>query len=123
MGAPVPESVKEYPERVHGMKHWVEYTLDSIPSQYHAVWEYMNGVVPALACVSVTINPGYLSNLADNPARLTVLEEHPGYAGTPQEKFAQLVDKYEEGKTADELVVILANQGYTQMFLDGWGTR
>jgi len=105
MGAPVPESVQEYPERVHGHEHWVEYTGDGRPSQYHANWEYMNGVIPALSRVRMTINPGYLKSLG--------VEDE-------QAVFAALVAKYEEGKTADEIVVLIDQQGYSQMFLDGW---
>lgn len=108
MGAPVPESVQEYPERVHGRNHWVEYSLDGTPSQYHAIWEYMNGDKPVLAAVRVTINPGYLANLG---------------ADDPVATFAALVAKYEQGKTADEIVVLIDAQGYEQMFLDGWIPR
>ncbi|MHC4501811.1 MAG: hypothetical protein ACYTFI_00780 [Planctomycetota bacterium] len=105
MGAPVPESVQEYPERVHGIKHWIEYTRDAEPSQYHAIWRYMNGAIPALANVHMTINPGYLQNLG---------------AEDPQAVFAALVAKYEEGKTADEIVVLIEAQGFSQMFVDAW---
>ena len=108
MGAPVPPSVQEYPERVHGINHWVEYTLEGPPSQYHAVWKYMNGAEPELATVRMLINPGYLDRLGSND---------------PQAEFAALVEKYEQGKTADEIVVLIDNQGYSQMFLDGWSHR
>lgn len=108
MGAPVPESVREYPERVHGINHWVEYTPDGPPSQYHAYWRYMNGVIPALATVKMVINPGYLDALGSED---------------PQGEFAALVEKYEQGKTADEIVVLIDSQGYSQMFVDGWDRR
>ena len=107
MGAPLPESVQEYPERVHGHEHWVEYTVDGKPSQYHANWEYMNGVIPALSRVRMTINPGYLQRLG---------------AEDPQAIFAALVAKYEQGKTADEIVVLIDNHGFSQMFVDGWAS-
>jgi hypothetical protein len=105
MGAPVPESVQDYPERVHGVKHWVEYTHDAQPSQYHAIWRYMNGVIPALSQVRMTINQGYLKSLG---------------AEDEQAVFAALVAKYEQGKTADEIVLMIDSQGFSQMFVDGW---
>lgn len=128
MGAPVPPSVQEYPERVHGINHWVEYTPDGPPSQYHAYWKYMNGAVPALATVKMVINPGYLGSLASSPARVAFLEAyleaHPDYEpGTPTEQFAALVEKYEEGKTPDEIVVLIDSQGFSQMFVDGWDRK
>jgi hypothetical protein len=105
MGAPVPETVQTYPERVHGVRHWVEYTKEAAPSQYHAIWRYRNGTDADIGQVKVTINPGYLSDLG---------------AEDPQAAFAALVAKYEEGKTADEIVQLIEAQGFSQMFVDGW---
>jgi hypothetical protein len=68
----------------------------------------MNGAIPALADVHMVINLGYLASLG---------------AEDPEASFAALVAKYEQGKTADEIVQLIDAQGYDQMFVDGWDRR
>ena len=104
MGAPVPDSVGLYPARVHGMKHWLEWTVDLQPSQYHVVLKFQDSEGVDIGLSKLTVGPGMLANYCENG----------------EEKFLALVELYEEEKEPDEIVQWLDEQCVSQVFADAW---
>ena len=107
MGAQVPDTVAIYPKRVHGMVHWLEYTVDALPSQYHVILKFEDAEEVDIGLGKLTIGPGMLRNYCDEP----------------QDKWADLVEKVQEGKEPDEIVQWLDAQCVSQMFADAWKTH
>ena len=108
MGAPVPPEVATYPARAHGMKHWVEWTVDAKPSQYHAIWKYKDAASEDIGLSKVTVSPGAL---------ISICGREPTDA---EDLFRDLVELYEEGKTADELLAWLAGKCASKLLAFYW---
>ena len=108
MGIQVPPEVIVYPFRVHGHKHWLEYTIGELPSQYHLIVRYddENGVYCGSA--AIIFSPGTIRNA------LGLSSEEA------DQKFAALVSLYEAGKTPDEMVVVIETNAGTVMFEQAW---
>ncbi len=107
MGSAVP-NVGDIPVRCHGHKHWLSYTVDERPCEYHVVVRYQDADGEYVGSVTVTVNPGGIRRVGG----LT------GEEATA--KFQQLVGLYEAGKTAEEMVVAIEVNGFSGFFAEAW---
>jgi hypothetical protein len=108
MGATIPPDALPAPARCHGHKHWMEWTVDEKPSQYHLVVRYSDAEGEYLGSSRLQLEPALIRQLFELPA-----EE-------AEEKFQQVVALYEAGKTPDEIVIAIEAAGFGQIFSLPW---
>jgi hypothetical protein len=108
MGVNITEPVGPVPARAHGHKHWLDYTLDERPSEYHLVVRYNDVDGAYCGSAAITFNPGNIRSTLDKSAE------------DADADFAGIVALYEAGKTPDEMAVIIQSEGGQAFFDLAW---
>jgi len=108
MGTQITEPVGPVPFRAHGHKHWLDYTIDERPSEYHIIVRYDDEDGAYCGSVGITFSPGSIRSVLG----LSANEADANFAG--------LVTLYEAGKTPDEMAVIIQNAGGQAFFDAAW---
>lgn len=108
MGIQVPPEVHVHAFRVHGRKHWLDYTIGELPSQYHLIVRYddENGVYCGSA--AIIFSPGTIRNALGLSAE------------DADNKFADIVERYEEGRTPDEITIWMEPNHIDNMIHTAW---
>lgn len=105
MGAAITPDAMPLPARVHGIKHWLEWTIDLRPSQYHVVMRYQDSEGDPIGLARAAWGPGNLAKYCEDGEAL----------------FADVVKWYEDDEdSADEIIQHLDQAGVSQLFADAW---
>lgn len=108
MGIAYPASLPAVPARAHGHKHWLEYTLDEQPSQYHVVVRFEDAQAVYIGSASIIFSPGTI-----RAARKLSGED-------AEKKFADIVERYEKGKTPDEMLIWMEQNALDEIVHAAW---